>query len=63
MGAADRAGLPLASTLDRQQFGRPLAQTQLVQRKLADMQTEIALGLQAALQVGVCWMQARLRLK
>lgn len=39
-------------TLDRIQFGRPLAQTQLVQRKLADMQTEIALGLQAALQVG-----------
>lgn len=38
--------------LDRQQFGRPLAATQLYQRKLADMQTEIALGLQAALQVG-----------
>ncbi len=39
-------------TLDRQQFGRPLANTQLVQLKLANMQTEIALGLQAALQVG-----------
>jgi glutaryl-CoA dehydrogenase len=39
-------------TLDRRQFGRPLAATQLVQKKLADMQTEIALGLQAALQVG-----------
>jgi glutaryl-CoA dehydrogenase len=39
-------------TLDRWQFGRPLAATQLVQKKLADMQTEIALGLQAALQVG-----------
>jgi glutaryl-CoA dehydrogenase len=39
-------------TLDRKQFGRPLAATQLVQKKLADMQTEIALGLQAALQVG-----------
>ncbi len=39
-------------TLDRQQFGRPLAATQLVQKKLADMQTEIALGLQAALQAG-----------
>ncbi|WP_114417976.1 acyl-CoA dehydrogenase [Marinospirillum perlucidum] len=39
-------------TLDRKQFGRPLAQTQLVQLKLANMQTEIALGLQAALQVG-----------
>ena len=38
--------------LDRVQFGRPLAQTQLFQKKLADMQTEIALGLQAALRVG-----------
>ncbi len=39
-------------TLDRQQFGRPLAANQLIQKKLADMQTEIALGLQGALQVG-----------
>ncbi|MFV3077340.1 acyl-CoA dehydrogenase [Niveispirillum fermenti] len=39
-------------TLDRQQFGRPLAATQLVQKKLADMQTEISLGLQASLRVG-----------
>jgi len=38
--------------LDRRQFGRPLAQTQLHQKKLADMQTEIALGLQAALVTG-----------
>jgi glutaryl-CoA dehydrogenase len=38
--------------LDREQFGRPLAQTQLFQRKLADMQTEIALGLQGALRLG-----------
>src|SRR3712207_7542501 len=38
--------------LDREQFGRPLAQTQLFQKKLADMQTEIALGLQASLRVG-----------
>lgn len=38
--------------LDRHQFGRPLAQTQLFQKKLADMQTEITLGLQAALRVG-----------
>jgi glutaryl-CoA dehydrogenase len=38
--------------LDRKQFGRPLAQTQLFQKKLADMQTEIALGLQGALRVG-----------
>lgn len=39
-------------TLDREQFGKPLAATQLIQKKLADMQTEIALGFQAALQVG-----------
>jgi glutaryl-CoA dehydrogenase len=39
-------------TLDRKQFGRPLAQNQLVQRKLADMLTEITLGLQACLRVG-----------
>ncbi|MEM6905766.1 MAG: acyl-CoA dehydrogenase family protein, partial [Pseudomonadota bacterium] len=38
--------------LDRHQFNRPLAQTQLFQKKLADMQTEIALGLQASLRVG-----------
>jgi glutaryl-CoA dehydrogenase len=38
--------------LDRTQFGRPLANTQLFQLKLANMQTEIALGLQASLQVG-----------
>ncbi len=39
-------------TLDRKQFGKPLAQTQLIQKKLADMQTEITLGLTAALHVG-----------
>jgi glutaryl-CoA dehydrogenase len=39
-------------TLDRTQFGTPLAAKQLIQKKLADMQTEIALGLQAALRVG-----------
>ena len=39
-------------TLDRKQFGRPLAATQLIQKKLADMQTEITLGLQGALQLG-----------
>ncbi|MGV3456365.1 acyl-CoA dehydrogenase [Sphingomonas sp.] len=39
-------------TLDRHQFGRPLAATQLVQLKLANMETEIALGLQAALRAG-----------
>ncbi|MCH8834703.1 MAG: acyl-CoA dehydrogenase [Proteobacteria bacterium] len=39
-------------TLDRKQFGRPLAANQLIQKKLADMQTEIAIGLQACLRVG-----------
>ena len=39
-------------TLDRQQFGQPLAATQLVQKKLADMQTEIAIGLQSCLRAG-----------
>jgi len=38
--------------LDRKQFGKPLAQTQLFQKKLADMQTDITLGLQGALQLG-----------
>jgi glutaryl-CoA dehydrogenase len=38
--------------LDRKQFGKPLAQTQLFQKKLADMQTDITLGLQGSLQVG-----------
>ena len=38
--------------LDRKQFGKPLAQTQLFQKKLADMQTEIALGLTACFRVG-----------
>jgi glutaryl-CoA dehydrogenase len=41
-----------AYTLERRQFGRPLAATQLIQIKLADMQTEIALGLQAVLRLG-----------
>jgi glutaryl-CoA dehydrogenase len=39
-------------TLDRKQFGRPLAANQLIQKKLADMQTEIALGLLGALRLG-----------
>lgn len=39
-------------TLDRKQFGRPLAATQLVQKKLADMQTEITLALQGCLRLG-----------
>ena len=42
----------LSYGLERRQFGRPLAQTQLHQKKLADMQTEIALGLQGCLRVG-----------
>jgi glutaryl-CoA dehydrogenase len=39
-------------TMDRKQFGRPLAANQLIQKKLADMQTEITLGLQACLRLG-----------
>ncbi|MEM6889732.1 MAG: acyl-CoA dehydrogenase [Pseudomonadota bacterium] len=45
--------------LDRKQFGKPLAGTQLFQKKLADMQTEVALGLQASLQVGRLMDEAR----
>ncbi|TBN44051.1 acyl-CoA dehydrogenase [Paracoccus subflavus] len=45
--------------LDRHQFGRPLAATQLFQKKLADMQTEIALGLQASLRVGRLFDEGR----
>ncbi|WP_328804928.1 acyl-CoA dehydrogenase [Parasphingopyxis marina] len=53
MGAAEDCWHRARSyTLDRKQFGRPLAATQLVQLKLANMQTEIALGLNAALTVG-----------
>ncbi|MFT6089541.1 acyl-CoA dehydrogenase [Sulfitobacter sp.] len=44
--------------LDRKQFNKPLAQTQLFQKKLADMMTEISLGLQASLQVGRLMDQA-----
>ena len=42
----------LQYTMDRKQFGRPLAANQLIQKKLADMQTEISLGLQGCLQAG-----------
>ena len=53
MGAAEFCWhAALQYGLDRKQFGRPLAQTQLYQKKLADMQTEIALGLQGSLRVG-----------
>ena len=53
MGAAEFCWLAAREyTLERKQFGRPLASNQLVQRKLADMQTEITLGLQGALRIG-----------
>ena len=53
MGAAEDCWMRSRDyALERKQFGRPLAATQLVQKKLADMQTEIALGLQASLRVG-----------
>ena len=47
-------------TLDRKQFGRPLAANQLIQKKLADMQTEIALGLQGCLRMGRLMDESRL---
>jgi len=46
--------------LDRKQFGKPLAGTQLYQKKLADMQTEIALGLQGSLRVGRLFDEGRM---
>lgn len=53
MGAAEECWTSARDYgLDRKQFGRPLAATQLFQKKLADMQTEITLGLQAALRIG-----------
>ena len=53
LGAAEFCfGAARQYTLDRKQFGKPLAQTQLIQKKLADMETEITLGLHACLQVG-----------
>ncbi|HEX5355073.1 MAG TPA: acyl-CoA dehydrogenase [Aquabacterium sp.] len=53
MGAAEDCWFRARQyTLDRQQFGRPLAANQLIQKKLADMQTEIALGLQGSLRLG-----------
>ena len=52
MGSAEECWLAAHSyCMDRQQFGKPLAATQLIQKKLADMQTEISLGLQASLRV------------
>ena len=53
LGAAEDCFLRARQyTLDRQQFGRPLAANQLIQKKLADMQTEISLGLQGCLRLG-----------
>lgn len=53
MGAAEACWFAAHSyVMDREQFGRPLAATQLIQKKLADMQTEISLGLQGALRMG-----------
>ncbi|MFO1209326.1 MAG: acyl-CoA dehydrogenase [Amaricoccus sp.] len=48
-----------AYTMERKQFGRPLAQTQLIQKKLADMMTEIGLGLQGALRLGRLFDEGR----
>ena len=62
-GAMGAAAFCLAATraygLDRRQFGKPLAANQLYQKKLADMTTEIALGLQGSLQVGRLMEQGR----
>ncbi|TCD11869.1 acyl-CoA dehydrogenase [Oricola cellulosilytica] len=53
MGAAEACWHAARSyTMDRKQFGKPLAATQLIQKKLADMQTEIALGLQGCVRLG-----------
>lgn len=53
LGAAEACWLTARQyTLDRKQFNRPLASNQLIQKKLADMQTEIALGIQGALRLG-----------
>jgi glutaryl-CoA dehydrogenase len=61
MGAAEDCWLRARNyTLERKQFGRPLAATQLVQKKLADMQTEITLGLQASLRVGRLFDEGRM---
>ena len=61
MGAAEDCWhRALQYTLDRKQFGKPLASTQLVQKKLADMQTEITLGLHASLRVGRLFDEGKL---
>ncbi|MET3353913.1 UNVERIFIED_ORG: glutaryl-CoA dehydrogenase [Xanthobacter viscosus] len=61
MGAAEACFAQARQyTLDRKQFGKPLAATQLVQKKLADMATDIAFGLQACLRVGRLFEEGRL---
>ena len=61
MGAAEDCWhRALQYTLDRKQFGKPLASTQLIQKKLADMQTEITLGLHASLRVGRLFDEGKL---
>ncbi len=61
MGAAEDCWMRARQYgLDRKQFGRPLANNQLYQKKLADMQTEITLGLQAALRVGRLFDEGRM---
>jgi glutaryl-CoA dehydrogenase len=60
MGAAENClAVARAYTLERKQFGRPLAANQLMQKKFADMETEIALGLQASLRVGRLFDEGR----
>jgi glutaryl-CoA dehydrogenase len=61
MGAAEECmSRARQYTLDRKQFGKPLAATQLVQKKLADMLTEISLGLQGSLRVGRLFDEGRM---
>jgi glutaryl-CoA dehydrogenase len=61
MGAAEFCWhAALEYTLERKQFGRPLAANQLIQKKLADMQTEISLGLQGCLRAGRLFDEGRL---
>ena len=61
MGAAEDCWhRALQYTLDRKQFGKPLASTQLIQKKLADMQTEITLGLHVSLRVGRLFDEGKL---
>ena len=61
MGAAEDCWhRALQYTLDRKQFGKPLASTQLIQKKLADMQTEITLALHASLRVGRLFDEGKL---